>query len=288
MPIGKKRPTSRADTPTHDNDSDRSTARRESPTKLKRKRGYRKALHAIRKEEITQLQTEIIQLQNQIKNLQHQALVPKDQGDDQNGELTSNVLQNLVKKQQTTFVNIQAAMSSYSACSIQCGSPIQRTIVLPHEELPRREILRSMKTRKLEDARKFIRQRLTHLTPTNSLSEERRFENDAGDYWAVRFTTTPFESARSVKQVFDLVIYFLSNSEISISEKVGHLTVREDGDNRELGIVQNRLVSMTGKGLHMETNSIIFHEYCLSHSVECCCMQSLVVQVELVKMDSVL
>eukprot|EP00644_Phytophthora_capsici_P014547 jgi/Phyca11/10734/fgenesh1_pm.PHYCAscaffold_54_\ len=185
----------------------------------------------------------------------------KDQEDDQNGESSSKVLQNLVEKQQNMFVNIQAAMSSYSACSIQCGSPIQRTLVLPNEELLRREILRSMKTVKLEDARTFMRQRLAHLTPTNSLSEERRFENDAGDYWAVRFTTTPFENAQSVKQVFDLVIYFLSNSEISISEKVGHLTVREDGDNLEQGIVQNRLVSMTGKGLHMETNSIIFHEY---------------------------
>ncbi|KAL3671102.1 hypothetical protein V7S43_004284 [Phytophthora oleae] len=261
---GKKRSSSSADVHEHEHESDdsaQSTAGREAPARLKKKRGYRKALHAIRKEEITRLQVEITQLQSPIRNLQHQALAPKDEEDEHTWELSSNVLQNLVKKQQSTFVNVQAAMSSYTTCSIQCGSPIQRTIVLPNEELPRREILRSMKTLKLKDARRFMRQRLAHLTPTNALSEERRFESDAGDYWAVRFTTTPFESARSVKQVFDLVIYFLSNSEIAISEKVGHLTVREDGDNRERGIVQNRLVSMTGKGLHMETNSIIFHEY---------------------------
>jgi hypothetical protein len=106
-----------------------------------------------------------------------------------------------------------------------------------------------------------MRRRLAHLNPRNAMSEERRFENDEGDYWAVRFTTTQFESAHSVKQVFDLVMYFLSNSEISISEKVGHLTVREDDDNSEPGIAQHRLVSTTGKGLHMESNHVNFYEY---------------------------
>lgn len=118
-----------------------------------------------------------------------------------------------------------------------------------------------MKALKLEDARKFMSRRLLHLNPLNAMSEERRFENDEGDYWAVRFTTSQFESARSVKQVFDLVVYFLSNSEISISEKVGHLTVREDDDSGEPGIAQHRLVSTTGKGLHMEANIINFYEY---------------------------
>lgn len=93
------------------------------------------------------------------------------------------------------------------------------------------------------------------------MSEDYRFESDEGDYWAVRFATSQFEAAQSVKQVFDLVVYYLCNIEISVSEKMGHLTVREDDDNSEEGITQNRLVSLTGKGLRMESNTVVFSDY---------------------------
>ncbi|RLN74341.1 hypothetical protein BBO99_00008982 [Phytophthora kernoviae] len=118
-----------------------------------------------------------------------------------------------------------------------------------------------MKPLKLQDAHKFFGRRLSHLSPLKSMSEDYRFENDDGDYWAVRFATSQFESAKSVKQVFDLVVYYLCNIEISVSEKMGHLTVREDDDNGEPGITHNRLVSVTGKGLRMESNTIVFSEY---------------------------
>jgi hypothetical protein len=61
--------------------------------------------------------------------------------------------------------------------------------------------------------------------------------------------------------VFDIVVYYLCNIEISVSEKMGHLTVREDDDSGEEGITQNRLVSLTGKGLHMESNTVVFSDY---------------------------
>ncbi|GMG15587.1 unnamed protein product [Phytophthora fragariaefolia] len=118
-----------------------------------------------------------------------------------------------------------------------------------------------MKAMKLQDARNFLGRRLSHVNPLNATSEERRFENEHGDYWAVRLAVSQLESAQSTKQVFDLVTYYLSNSEISISEKVGHLTVREDDDNGEAGIMQHYLSSITGKGLRMESNTVIFHEY---------------------------
>ncbi|KAF4315249.1 hypothetical protein G195_011234 [Phytophthora kernoviae 00238/432] len=94
-----------------------------------------------------------------------------------------------------------------------------------------------MKPLKLQDAREFFGRRLSHLSPLKSMSEDYRFENDDGDYWAVRFATS------------------------HVSEKMGHLTVREDDDNGEPGITHNRLVSVTGKGLRMESNTIVFSEY---------------------------
>ncbi|KAG3214521.1 hypothetical protein PC129_g14567 [Phytophthora cactorum] len=113
----------------HHDDSPQSTA--EDEAKRKRKRGYRKATHAIRKEEIEHLRVELEELQAQMAELQRRAFAPSR--DDQNAEdkqLYTNVLHNAVKKHQEAFVGIQSAMTGYAACNIQAGSPIQRTIIL--------------------------------------------------------------------------------------------------------------------------------------------------------------
>ncbi|EEY70591.1 uncharacterized protein PITG_06035 [Phytophthora infestans T30-4] len=196
--------------------------------------------------------------------LQRKAFAPsRDDRNAEDNQLYTNVLHNAVKKHQETFVEIQSAMTGYAACvrNIQAGSIIQRTIILDKDEQSRRHTLRAMKALKLQDARDFLNRRLSHLNPLKSMSEDYRFENESGDYWAVRFATSQFEPAKSAKQVFDLVVYSLCNIEISVSEKIGHLTVREDDDNGEEGITQNRLSSMTGKGLHMESNTVVFSEY---------------------------
>ncbi|ETL28853.1 hypothetical protein L917_17685 [Phytophthora nicotianae] len=246
----------------HEDESTHSTTEEEVRVVKRRKRGYRKATHAIRKEEIERLRVELAELQDQMAELQRRAFAPSR--DDQKAEerqLYTNVLHNAVKQHQEAFVEIQSAMTGYAACNIQAGSPIQRTIILGKDEASRRHTLHAMKALKLQDARDFLSRRLSHLNPLKSMSEDYRFENDNGDYWAVRFATSQFERAQNVKQVFDLVVYYLCNIEISVSEKIGHLTVREDDDSGEGGITQNRLTSMTGKGLHMESNTVVFSEY---------------------------
>ncbi|KAG1690774.1 hypothetical protein DVH05_027823 [Phytophthora capsici] len=230
--------------------------------KRKKKRGYRKATHTIRKEEIDRLRVELAELQAEMAELQIKAFAPnlEDQNEEER-QLYTKVLHNAVRKHQEAFVEIQSMMTAYAACNIQAGSPIQRRIILSNDELSRRNALRAMKALKLQDAREFFNRRVSHVDPLKSMSEDYRFENDNGDYWAVRFATSQFEAAKSVKQVFDLVVYYLCNIEISVSEKIGHLTVREDDDNSEEGITQNCLTSQTGKGLHMESNTVVFSEY---------------------------
>ncbi|OWZ08685.1 hypothetical protein PHMEG_00018730, partial [Phytophthora megakarya] len=247
--------------PHEEQESDDDSEEEQVPVKLKKKRGYRKATHTIRKEEIDHLRVELARLQGQMAELQQRAFAPSRENREDNRRLYTNMLHNSVKKHQEAFVEIQSAMTGYAACNIQAGSPIQRTINLGKDELSRRDTLRSMKQLKLQDARDFFNRRLSHLNPLRSMSEDYRFENHEGDYWAVRFATSQFEPAKSVKQVFDLVVYYLCNIEISVSEKIGHLTVREDDDNGEEGITQNRLRSLTGKGLRMESNTIVFSEY---------------------------
>ncbi|KAF4045412.1 hypothetical protein GN244_ATG02155 [Phytophthora infestans] len=87
--------------------------------------------------------------------------------------------------------------------------------------------VRRIKVKKMEKAQRFMAMRRPNLDPCNTLGEERRYEAENGDFCSTRFTVTQFEDATSVKQVFDLLLYYFCNIEISISEKIGHITIRE-------------------------------------------------------------
>ncbi|RLN56423.1 hypothetical protein BBJ29_009603 [Phytophthora kernoviae] len=70
-----------------------------------------------------------------------------------------------------------------------------------------------------------------------------------------------FRGVGSVKQVFDMLVLYFCNIEISISEKLGHITIREDDDSGDRGVTQNRLVSTTINGLLMESNTVLFSQF---------------------------
>ncbi|KAE9323792.1 hypothetical protein PR003_g16888 [Phytophthora rubi] len=58
-----------------------------------------------------------------------------------------------------------------------------------------------------------------------------------------------------------MLVQYFCNIEISISEKLGHITIREDDDSGDKGITQNRLVSTTINGLLMESNTVLFSQF---------------------------
>ncbi|RLN55239.1 hypothetical protein BBJ29_007210 [Phytophthora kernoviae] len=145
--------------------------------------------------------------------------------------------------------------------TIQSGSPLQDVIYLTNDEQSRRDTLEALKPRKLEKALRFMKIRRPKLDPCNAMGEERRYEAENGDFCSTRFTVTQFEEARSVKQVFDLLLFYFCNIEISVSEKIGHITIREDDGGDDKGIVQNRLVSTTHKHVKMESNTVMFSQY---------------------------
>eukprot|EP00644_Phytophthora_capsici_P014736 jgi/Phyca11/573358/estExt2_Genewise1.C_PHYCAscaffold_530075 len=171
------------------------------------------------------------------------------------------VLREGVQQRQQLFSQLSSIMSEYTLCAIQSGSPLQDHIVLKNDEQSRHDTLTAIKLRKMEKAQRFMQMRRPKLDPCNTMGEERRYEAENGDFCSTRFTVTQFEDAQSVKQVFDLLLFYFCNIEISISEKIGHITIREDDGNDDKGIVQNRLVSMTHKNVKMESNTVLFSQY---------------------------
>lgn len=116
-----------------------------------------------------------------------------------------------------------------------------------------------MKSSVLENAERFVRSRFPRLDPLKPMREEHCFEAPNGDYCSTYAAVTQLESATSVRQVFDAVQTFFCNIEISVSERLGSITIREDDDRHVSGLTQNRLVSSTSPScLLMESNSILF------------------------------
>lgn len=129
------------------------------------------------------------------------------------------------------------------------------------DEQKRRETLLELKRQKLHDAKQFLARRRPNINPCKPLCEDHRYEFPNGDFCSTRFTMIQFEGVSSVRQVFDLLVVYFCNIEISISEKLGHITIREDDDTSGVGITQNCLVSRTNGGLPMESNTVLFSEF---------------------------
>ncbi|RLN55828.1 hypothetical protein BBJ29_006708 [Phytophthora kernoviae] len=78
------------------------------------------------------------------------------------------------------------------------------------------------------------------------------------------FVVAHFRGALSVRAVFDAALFHIANVEISMSEVLGNITIREDDDNGDDNVTQLRLVTSTGTAPQappLETNSVQFNEF---------------------------
>jgi hypothetical protein len=137
-----------------------------------------------------------------------------------------------------------------------------------------------MKRSKLEAAFKYILERSRGLYGSNmgtvkSHHSEERFEAEDGTFCCNSFEIIPFYGVESVRQVFDAALTFFHSMEISITEKLGHLTLRDDcyDDAIDTPSVRDccagidskvshyRLVSGESPGLATEMNLVGFPQF---------------------------
>jgi hypothetical protein len=119
--------------------------------------------------------------------------------------------------------------------------------------------------RQMADARRFILERSRGLDELKSYKEEERFESDSHDFHVVQFDVTPFYRAASVRSIFDNVLFVAMNAEISISETLDNITIRENDDHSfqeyGKGIVYHRLASISNQGVMVESSNVVFYDY---------------------------
>eukprot|EP00644_Phytophthora_capsici_P014738 jgi/Phyca11/553411/estExt2_Genewise1Plus.C_PHYCAscaffold_530079 len=166
-----------------------------------------------------------------------------------------------VHMNQQKFGEVASIMSEFSLCNARAGSPLHDKIVLKRDQDSRRKKLRALKATKMPKAERFLQLRRPNTNLRKICDEGRRFEMDNGDFFSERLSVTQFKDAQSVRQIFDLLLFYYCNLEISISEKIGHITVRLDEDNGNKSITQNRLVSTTIRDLKVESNTLTFAHF---------------------------
>lgn len=141
----------------------------------------------------------------------------------------------------------------------QAGSPTHHFIHLKRDEDQRHDTLQAMREKVIADAFSYLDSRFPRMDALKPMREEHCFEAPNGDYCSHFAAVVQIEGAAGVRQVYDSMVAQICNLEISISERLGSITIREDDDRNVSGLMQNRLVTTTpSHGLFMESNSIYF------------------------------
>ncbi|KAK1930859.1 hypothetical protein P3T76_013816 [Phytophthora citrophthora] len=144
----------------------------------------------------------------------------------------------------------------------QDWNPLYKAICLGKEWTERRATLLGLRPEKLQNAYDYITSAcpLEELMPPQHSDE--RLETPEGDTCCAHIEVAHFAGVESVQQVFNALKFFVDNMEIIVSERLGHITLREDYDAIENVAYNARIVSRNNKGIRIENNVVGFATIC--------------------------
>lgn len=164
-----------------------------------------------------------------------------------------------VRAQQLHVAKMQSAISQ--CLRSQQHYPLYTRICLPKDWNGRRAKLISIRDEKLNNAYKFIMDPKRCVETDKTTYSDELFESEEGDFCGVRFETVQFPGVKSLQQVYDAAVYYLTNMEISITERLGHVTVRDDYETIDGCVYNARVLSTVRDDVTMETSSLLFPKF---------------------------
>ncbi|KAL4156532.1 hypothetical protein PRNP1_005562 [Phytophthora ramorum] len=201
-----------------------------TPTSAKPKK-KRKATYILRKEEQSTLQQEIERLESQVAVLKTRNLPPEEAAKAdpvlQRREAENAALTSVLRHQQLHVANAQSLLSR--CLGDQYTHPLYTSIRLTKDWPDRRATLRGIRAEKLRNAYDYILARSSHSQPEKMQLSDERFESAQGDLCCV-----------------------------SISERLGHITVRDDYDSIDGTAYNSRIASTEDCGVTTEMNAVSF------------------------------
>ncbi|OWZ21364.1 hypothetical protein PHMEG_0004104 [Phytophthora megakarya] len=236
--------------PNASSDGDESLAKR--PVKK------RKASYLVKKEEKVKLNQEVQQLEAQLAALKESIGLTGDQSLEK--VATSNmVLSSVLRQQQLLVANAQAGLA---ACTRgPAPNPLYSYIHLGVDQEFRRQTLYEMREFKIQNGVDYVEARSRHLNLLQPYSSSEQFVDSQGNFCSSLFEVTQFTGVKSVREVFDAAMFHFMNEEISISEHLGYITVRDDFAAEEDDFINCRLSATDEDGVRTEVNTASFAQY---------------------------
>ncbi|ETO84224.1 hypothetical protein F444_01851 [Phytophthora nicotianae P1976] len=229
---------------------DAPTESSQSPAAKKRKPTY-----LVRKEEEKALRDEVVKLEAEVATLQMQR-IPMAVSSMQQVAGESNALCEFGRNQQ---LGVAAAQSLMLECTrTQHSHPLWSRICLKKDWSERRATLVAIRQAKLQTAYTYAMARNQCIANSSDQESQEKFETDDGDVCCTSNTVIHFPGVESLEQVFDALCFYLNYMEISISERLGHITVREDYDVIEGSAFNCRIISSDENGVSTESNTVVF------------------------------
>ncbi|EEY68264.1 uncharacterized protein PITG_04686 [Phytophthora infestans T30-4] len=185
----------------------------------------------------------------EVRKLKSQVIVLKLRSEQESGvddslkqtQAENTTLSESIRAQHLQIAKMQSAMSQYLV-----------------NWNKRRAKLVSIREEKLRNAYNFVMDLKRIVGSDKTTISDELFESPEGDFCGIRFKTVQFPGVKSLQQVYDVALYYLTNMEVSITERLGYVTVRDDYETID-GIVYNaRVLSTAHDTVTMETSSLLF------------------------------
>ncbi|KAF1327375.1 hypothetical protein FI667_g7622, partial [Globisporangium splendens] len=223
----------------------------------------RKSTFTARKEEKELLVKEMTVLEARLQYLREQAQAAGAPLKEQ--ENNNDRLRDTIRAQQISMATTQSVASGF--LHHDQTNPLYSFIHLGSDPLERRQTLLRMKDMKLQNAYEYLVARSRYIDPLKPHVSIEKYEDALGHPCCARFDVDQFYGVTSVKQVYDALLQHMMNIEITVTEKLDQLTVREDYDYVENNIANYRLLSIQN-GLCVESNGVFFAKFYQSHEHE--------------------
>ncbi|POM68494.1 Hypothetical protein PHPALM_15342 [Phytophthora palmivora] len=212
-----------------------------------------------RKTEIEELTGEMKKLKQQMQFYEYRNKVLKQREELFERKMMNKTIRHVLHAQRLSFASSMSLVTQFFRHT--ATEPFDLPARLGKDPIERQAALLRMKHDRLQVGHHFMLQR-QHCMSTSEYCDRKKFEAANGDMVSLRFEVIPLPGAHSVKAIIDALQFFVYNIEISISEAVGDINIRENDDAKPGSpVAQHRLVATVAGLVETDTNNVAFAEY---------------------------
>jgi hypothetical protein len=171
-------------------------------------------------------------------------------------QASNEKLWDAIQKQQLTLAAIQSSLHNapLGRKNFMLSCPMDSPIHLTKDKEERRKTLLALRPKKLRIAKEYLEERYRHVDCDKWYSVEEVLEKE--DHISLHRTDLNRFEGYTVEEVYHAMFYYFQNLEISVSEVLGDITVREDYDAVEHSVYHSRLVTeMEAPAVTLQNNN---------------------------------